>query len=311
VLWHYPPSPQFLNFNNIHADIFVDLFALPEVQFLFEVSPTSRLYELDWKIHPEIELRVGRIWIPFDDMGPTRPYGGLISRSELAPSHIPTFLPDLWTDLGVAVRVILSQTETETSDVQLYLVNGFQDDGIDPFQQVASYPGFGPGSNSTTDNNNDKAIGARLRLILDRSISYGFSAYTGQYTGRNFESSRVSVFGIDSQVKLGDTWKVKGGYAVMLVGLISGSAYANYVRGGAHFSILKQVNDNFKVTLSGSAFQTDDRLVDASDRVLAGLTFSYLPQPNMELSGIFSRDFNKVLAKTQYNAIGLRYLMVF
>lgn len=310
LLWHYPPSPQ-LSLKNVHADLFVDLYPVPKLRFLFEVSPTSRLYEVGWQVHPDIELRAGRIAIPFDEIGPSRPFGGMITRSEFAASGQPSFLPDLWTDLGIAARFTLSRSETEVSEAHLYVVNGFQDGGTDPFRQVAHYPIFGPANTSNSDNNGDKAFGGRIRLTLGGSISYGFSFYTGLYTPRSSDSARATALGIDTQVRFLNTWRVKAGYAVMFVGLISGAASSSFTRGAAHASVQNAFTDRFKVSVSGSALQTDDRVVDPSDRFLVGLTTSYVPQSNIEVSAILSRDFNKVLAKTQYNAFGLRFFMVY
>jgi len=55
----------------------------------------------------------------------------------------------------------------------------------------------------------------------------------------------------------------------------------------------------------------DDRIVNASDRLLVGLTTSYVPQPNIEVSAMLNRDLNQVTAKTNYTAFGLRFFMVY
>ena len=310
VLWHYPPSPQF-SLKNTHADLFVDLFPLRGLHLQFEVAPNSRLYEVGWRVHPDIEIRAGRIWIPFDEIGPSRPFGGMITRSEFASPGVTSFLPDLWTDLGVAAHFILSRGETEASDAHVYIVNGFQDGGTDPFQQVNSYPLFGPGGTSNSDNNGDKAIGGRFKICLSRAACYGFSVYSGVYSAGNFDSARATALGLDSQFRVLNRWRLRAGYAVMFVGLIPGSASSSFSRAGAHASIQTTVTDRFKVTVGGAALQMDDRIVNASDRLLVGLTTSYVPQPNIEVSAMLNRDLNQVTAKTNYTAFGLRFFMVY
>jgi hypothetical protein len=311
VLWHSPPDPQMNLFNNLHADLYVDLFPVSGVKLLFEVSPNSRLYELDWRLSRKWELRLGRIWIPFDDMGPARPFGGLFTRSEFTTHETPAFLPDLWSDLGIAARVILSDDEEESSDAQFYFVNGFQDSGLDPLRQSPSYPSFGPGSSSNSDNNSDKAFGGRVQLTFKKRTTLGLSVYTGLYTSRQFDSARVTALGLHGSWKIGDTWRLRTGYAVMFIGLPSGSATTGFKRAGAHFSLQKEWSDQFRIMAGGSILQPDDRVVDLSDRFLLGLVASYFPLQNIELSGIFSRDMNKTAGKTQFNAFGLRFFMVY
>lgn len=308
--WHMPPNQVFTG-KNFYGLILGEITPYKRIKLNVEATTELRLLEVDWRVNDWLEMRAGRIWIPFDDMKPGSPFGGLINLYAFAPSGVSAFLPDLFSDMGVAFRFILSRDEVEASEAHLYVVNGLQDDGIDPIHQSSSYPNLGPGVPPISDNNSDKGIGARIRMVLNKTISYAASFYTARFSKSAETSSRVTMVGVDSQYRPLDFMKLKAGYSVMFVGLPPGSQTEKYLRAGLYFSVLTQVNEKIKISLMTSATQPDSRVTNLSDRFLFGGYFSYLPLPNIETSFLYFRDFNQVEGKTIYNSFGLRFLMVY
>ena len=97
------PGVTPLSFGNFHSYVFLDILPRENIQFSFDLASargSPSFYELDWQIAPWVQLRAGKIWIPFDDMSPHNLFGGRINVSTLAPPGGEPFLPSLWTDLG-------------------------------------------------------------------------------------------------------------------------------------------------------------------------------------------------------------------
>ena len=137
LLLTYRPGVTPITFDNFHTLLLADFIPRPDFQFSFEINPTPRYFELDYKPSQRLTLRAGRIWIPFDDMGPHNYFGGHINTSRLAqPNATSYFLPDIWADLGVGVKYDLYESSKINLTGDFYIVNGFGAGGTDPTGQV-------------------------------------------------------------------------------------------------------------------------------------------------------------------------------
>ncbi len=68
-----------LTFANFHSFLFLDVIPNKDVQFSFDVSSSRgspSFYELDWRVSPTTQIRIGKIRIPFDDLSPHSLFGG-------------------------------------------------------------------------------------------------------------------------------------------------------------------------------------------------------------------------------------------
>jgi hypothetical protein len=305
-LYHRPAIAP-LTFSNIHTLAMVDILPVPELQFSFELSPTPRYYQVSYNISRRLELRAGRIWIPFDQIGPSMPhnlFGGFVNVSQFRQPGGTAFLPDIWTDLGVGVKYTLADTDRLSWAVHAYVVNGFQDGGSDPTSQVGTrYPNFE--SAAAIDNNSDKAFGFRSHAMWRNRFGLGISGYMGRYTDAADESHAIMMLGVDAQMKFGWGFDVKAGYAFMNVGLPSAASASNYRRGGMYIEGTQRLGRTWKVFARGGTVQNDSRVVGVDDVTMVGggiiYTLGYL-----QLTVMYQHDMNTVSTKTSYDLMATR-----
>lgn len=304
---YHRPSIAPLTFSNIHTLAMVDIFPVPELQFSFELSPTPRWYQLSYQLTPKWELRAGRIWIPFDLIGPQFPhniFGGFVNVSQFRQPGGTAFLPDIWTDLGVALKYQLADTAKLNWSLQMYVVNGFQDGGNDPAAQVGTkYPNFE--SAAAIDNNSDKSFGFRSHMLFQNRLGVGVSGYMGRYTDASDEGKRVLMLGLDAQMKFGFGFDVKAGYAFMSVGLVTPSTTPSFRRGGLYVEGTQRVHRTWKLFARAGTVQNDSRVIGVDDVTMFGggiiYTLGYL-----QLTVMYQHDLNTVAAKTSYDFMATR-----
>lgn len=289
LLLHLRPGVSSWTFDNYHGLFLVDFMPKPEIQFSFEVNPSPRYYEFDYQISKAWQLRLGRIWIPFDDMNPHNTFGGLINTSKMRDSRAAAFLPDIWADLGVGAKWKPIDTTSLTLTAHLYVVNGFQAGGTDPTGQVTAYPNFGGATG--IDNNTDKSVGARVHFLLNQTFGIGTSFYTGRYTDQGDEAKRLSLFGVDGSVRLTTGTTLKGGYTYQKVELPSSAGKPDYLRGGAYVEAHQRIQKNYIVGGRFGVQQGDDRVTDLNDQTWATGRVGY-ETDIWQLYLIYARDLN-------------------
>lgn len=300
------PGVAPLTFDNYHAFMLVEYSPKENIQFGFEVSPTPRYYELNWQINRKFTLRLGKIWIPFDDMNPHNQFGGWINNSKTRDPAGAAFLPDLWTDLGVALKYKPLDTFYLAAEGQVYVVNGFQSGGVDPLGNGVDYPNF-----STTvapDNNTDKGIGGRGNVLFFRRIGGGASFYTGKYTANGVDGGRITMVGLDGQLRLPST-EFRAGYIGMTISLPQ-PATSGFTRGGFYGEAMQRFGKNWKGYLRGGLAQNDNRVIDVTDITLVGAMAMY-DLGMFQLSFEHYRDLNKVDGKSAYTFSAARFTMLF
>lgn len=300
------PGVEDLSFDNYHSFLFFELSPTPDISFSFDVNPTPRYYELDYQLSKKIQLRFGKIWIPFDDLYPHNIYGGRVNVTRIAQG--PAFLPDIWTEMGIGLKFNLIDKKSLQIDGNLYVVNGFGDGGKDPLGVSANYPNFSDTSVTASDNNSDKAIGARLHALFGNRFGLGVSAYRGRWSSTADAPEALTLYGADMQLKFGSTFEFRAGVIVMKVGLSTG----DFVRGGYYGEIGKRFgkNDMWKWLFRTGQIQNDDRVIAKTDQKIVGLTL--LVQPNiLQYSLEYSRDIQQLAIKTNYTYIIGRVIMAF
>ncbi|MEW6055324.1 MAG: hypothetical protein AB1540_01810 [Bdellovibrionota bacterium] len=298
-----------LTFDNFHSFLLVELTPTDDIQFSFDVNPTPRYYELDYQVFKRLQLRVGKIWIPFDDMSPHNIFGGRVNVSRLAPAtNSPAFLPDLWTDLGVGAKYRLVEKSKLTVDSHFYVVNGFRSGGTDPKNPSTgadNYPSFADLPTSP-DNNNDKAFGGRLHALLWRKLGLGVSYYTARWNNQAIvEAKRLSLIGGDAQFRFSKT-EFRAGLVSMNIDIPN----ADFNRGGAYVEAGQRFgkNDAWKGLLRAGQLNTDDRVIDASDQQIVGATLLYKPGL-IQWSIEHSRDLTENARKRNYTFTNFRIVI--
>lgn len=291
------PGKANFSFLNFHPLLFFEILPTPEIQFAFEVRSDPRYFELDYQITPTIQVRAGKIWIPFDDMNPHNIYGGRIDTSRMRLGG-DFFLPDIWTDLGVGAKITLAEKAAVTSEAYVYAVNGI------PQQSGVTMPSFADQSVSVTDNNSDKALGARFHFLFARVFGLGVSFYTARWNNEaaaNDTPLRLSMAGLDAQLRMGNT-SVKLGTIGMWVGLPGDLTYRRH---GAYLEFSEKFSDVWRFYLRGGEIDTDDRLTDANDVVLVGGGLAYKPGV-VQLSLDYQQDIKTVPGKLGYSFTSAR-----
>ena len=305
------PGVENLSFDSFHTLLFFELMVSPEIQFSFDVSASPRYFELDYQLTPRLQVRWGKIWIPFDDMSPHNIFGGRVNVSRLAVSGAQAFLPDIWTDLGVGLKYQLVDRPKFTLVAHAYMVNGFRDGGKDPVNSGASYPSLSDPAIGA-DNNRDKALGGRLQSTIFGKLSLGASYYTARWSPDSTPAYRMSILGLDTQLRFPRT-ELRLGLASMSFHLPS-SAVAN--RGGYYAEIAQKLgaNKNWKALLRVGALQMDDRALDTNattplgDQQIVGGTLVWKPNA-IQYSLETSRDLKIAPSKANYSFTSFRIVM--
>ena len=305
LLTHRPGLQPATTFDTYHYLLGVEFQPILTTKFSFELSTDPRYFQLEQDLTSNpgtLQLRLGKIWVPFDDLSPHTIYGGRANLAKLVhPDGLP-FFPDVFTDLGIALRhrIFLSSELTLVS--YLYVVNGFQDLGRDPKDpNVGAYPNFG--DIPLEDNNDDKAIGARLHLDYGRAFGVGVSAYRCRYSNRATEAASLFMLGIDGQVRFLGT-ELRAGYLFVNVNLPS-PAPNGFVKGGLYTEWGIPVVERWKLVLRGGEAQQDSRGPDAMDQIILGTAILYKPGP-VQFSVQYDRDLHRNDLKRNYELVGAR-----
>ncbi len=311
--WLYNrPGVAPLTFSNVHTLALVDVTPVPELLFAFELAPTPRFYEVTYQFTPRFSVRGGRIWIPFDTIGPQQPhnlFGGLVNVSQFRQPGGSAFLPDLWTDLGLAMKYRISDAAQFRWDLEAFVVNGFQSGGSDPAGLVGTrYPNFE--SAGVVDNNSDKSVGFRSQMLFFGAFNLGASGYFGRYSDPADPFRAVAMLGVDGQLRLPSGFEIKGGYMYSQVGLVPGAGPDNFRRGGVYVEAAQRFLQQFKFFLRGGTAQGDSRVVSVNDITMAGAGLVY-NRAFLQLSLMYQRDLNTVAAKRSYEFMAARAMVVF
>ncbi len=311
--WLYNrPGVTPLTFSNVHTLALVDVTPSPELVFAFELAPTPRFYEITYKLTPRLEVRGGRIWIPFDTIGPAQPhnlFGGLVNVSQFRQPGGSAFLPDIWTDLGLALKFRALDRPRFRMDIEAFVVNGFQAGGSDPAGEIGTkYPNFE--NSGVVDNNPEKSLGARISTQMFGVLSVGASGYWGRYTDPTDEWASLFLIGLDAQLRLPTGTDIKFGYLYGDIGLIAAASKRSARKGGTYLEGSQRLSQRVKVFVRGGTAQNDSRTVSVNDITMVGGGVVY-NRGFIQLSFMYQRDLNFVAAKTTYEFSALRAMVVF
>ncbi|MGE4105714.1 MAG: hypothetical protein AB7F66_00750 [Bacteriovoracia bacterium] len=307
------PGDSPLTFQNIHSFLLVEFLPVKDVQFSFEVATSPRFYELDYQISPAVQLRLGKIFIPFDQLDPHNRFGGRVNVTAFTPTGGSAFLPDVWADLGIGLKIQWLDTKALGLVTHFYVVNGFGDTGTDPVTYGGATNPTYPNFNNTLgiDNNDDKALGGRFEANFFRGLVGGVSVYTQRYTDHTKESARIFMLGFDGNFRLARTrTEVSAGFVNMNAGLLSPApADANsFLRGGIYGQVQQGFGENWKFGFRLGSSQNDNRVIDVTDQTIVG---GWLGRRMgiFDLRLEYFRDFNKVTGKTLYSVIAGRFVI--
>lgn len=294
-----------LTFSNDHAVITIEYSPQANLGFLAEVSSNPRFFEINYALTPSLSIRTGRLWIPFDELGPHTFYGGRANVVKLSQSTGGAFLPDYWSELGVGLKSKFEMGSDIMAEAQVYVVNGFQDGGTDPLGAAPSYPDFG-NTLFIQDNNDDKAIGGRLHLLIGKSLGIGTSVYRTRYTPKAQPNGSVLMIGTDAQYRVGDSFELRAAYAYMSVTLPDESSF----RRGGIYGELGYSFSPWKLLVRAGQSQNDSRIESVSDQLIVGAALLYRAKW-VQLSLEHSQDIHEVAGKTYKSFTGLRMMTRF
>lgn len=300
-------------FDNIHNFFLVEVSPTPDIQFSAEIQPSPRYYELDYQITRWMQIRLGKIWIPFDQMAPHNMFGGRINATDLrVNNNAVAFLPDIWADLGIGFKFNLWERENLTIISHFYVVNGFDQNGTDPLNQVAIYPDFTENSVRVDDNNRAKSFGGRLHSLIYRTVGVGLSIYHGRYSDNDQDPLAVTLYGFDTQLYL-NRWEFRFGFTngevKLPVSALGGDGYnrpAYYAEG----SVKLGEKRHWKLMASYGGVNNDNRVTDVNDMTIVGGKILYRPN-NIEWGLQYSRDIKELAAKGNKSLFALRVVAQF
>ena len=291
-----------LTFQNIHSISMVEAQPREDLFFSAEVSTSPRYYEVKYApVGKKWNVRFGKIWIPFDDVNPHNHFGGRTNTRQLLSGNT-LFLPNIWTELGVAFESKLFDYRGWRSVGAVYVTNGFGAGGKNPSGDPGEYPSFSDADVLATDNNGDKALGARLQFNFKQSFELGFSAYTGRWSSQALPSKRLSLMGVDASYQFG-RFELRGGFLAGKVDLLDGSMK----KGGAYAEFWTKLLParTLRVALKAGILQYDDRYITANDLKAVGAGIYYRPN-FIQYSIEHSQDLEKVGTKKGYGITWLR-----
>lgn len=317
LLSYRPKEIPSVTFENSHSFLVLQIAPSETIEFGFEVSTSPRYFELDYEAAPGVELRVGKIWVPFDDDEAHKFYGGRPNLNRFLQPTGTAFLPDVWADYGAGLRFSLLSTGGTEVSAHLYAVNGFGElSSGDPnpslTQRAEAYPDFG--SIATQDNNDDKAAGGRLSMSVRDVFDFGASVYRGKYTNRGKSQAAVTLFGVDGRLRLGSL-ELRGGNLFAEVELLgaknsNGDAVSSFKRGGYYAEIGLWFSPSVKFAVRGGVSQNDSRFLATSDQTIAAAILSYRAQ-SLLVSLEYSKDFEVRDGKTNTDYAALRLATYF
>ena len=309
-----------LTFNNIHHFFLVEATAGPDIKFMTEIQGNPRFYELDYQFTKWFQLRLGKIWIPFDDLVPHNQFGGHMNVSRLRPVNTNStgtgstnYLPDLWAELGVAGKFNLVEREKFELELHTFIVNGFGAGGVDPVTPAGGlqYPSFADPTIETTDNNREKSLGGRVHALIGHTVGLGMSYYTGRYSDKDKPKRKLSIYGSDVQLYF-NRLEFRFGYMNFDVELAPGASTRNYNRPGyyAEASYKLGAKRQWKLLAATGAVNGDNRIVDVNDRQITGGKLLYRPN-NIEWGIEHFRDFKKIAEKDYRSFTAFRVIAMF
>lgn len=282
-----PSGGSGFTFDNFHSFVLLDVNPNEDLSFSTIIETTPHYYEIDYKLAKSVTLRLGKIWIPFDDLSPHNIFGGMTNISRIWVGE--AFLPDLFTDLGVGLTWKMFDSSGFTLKTDAYVVNGFQSGGADPVTANSLYPNFAT-LPTGADNNRDKAYGGRAHALIGQFLGLGISGYTGRWTNQGDVNRKLTMLGFDTQLRFGN-FSARAGAASMNVNLPATSPNSNYKRGGLYGEIGQRFGgaDQWQFLVRGGNLNGDDRIVDRNDKQVVGAKLIWKPDL-LEWSIEHSRD---------------------
>ncbi len=303
--FYHRPGIADLTFDNFHAFLMAEALPNSQLQFQFDVNPTPRWYELDYTPWSWLTLRAGKIWIPFDDLSPHNVFGGRVNTSRIMPE--PPFLPNLWADLGVGVKLVPLDSRVFRLTVDAYTTNGFGAGGTDPTGSGTTYPSFAD-SSLVADNNREKSLGGRVHGDLLKVWGLGASIHWGRWSKQSDSAHYATILGADTRFRIEKIGlELRAGLAAVLYDLPGNAAAQNVgTYGEAGWSFWKR---RFKVLARAGTLQIDDRTINTADMLVVGGAFLFRWEM-IEIGLEYSRDLMFYAPKKNYDFANLRLVVL-
>ena len=259
-------------FRPNHTYVFVMAQVSDDIQFIIHVDTNPIFFELQWDALPGLSFKVGKIFVPFGTNEFHHIMGGRVDEQSF-------FLPETWSDYGVAMNHQPIDTDWLNVEYTLYAVNGSQGQvGADA--QSQTIPTVGAGA-SATDNNYMKALGGRAKLTLLSSYVITPSVYFDVWDPDNKFPIVFYSLGFEARkgfIKLPivDRLRLRGEYGYgeialpfrnLQPGVLSVFGLGGYAVGRAAFyaEATESIVDTFAVRLRTGRINDNNTLLDNQD----------------------------------------------
>lgn len=260
-----------LVFRPNHTYVFVVAQVSEEISFIIHVDTNPVFFELQYEAMPGLSFKVGKIWVPFGTNEFHHLIGGRVDSQSF-------FLPETWSDYGVAMNWNAVDTDWLNIESTFYAVNGSQgNDAVDAATQVV--PTVGAGA-AASDNNYSKGLGGRAKFTLFNSYVVTPSVYYDVWDPENKYKLLFYSLGIEARrgfipFPIFDKLRLRGEYGRGeielpfrnlqtdgVLGLTGGFAVARVgFYGEASYTLI----DTLTVRLRGGRINGDNTVTDKAD----------------------------------------------
>ena len=248
-------------------------------------------YEIKYRLFPGGLLRAGKILVPFSDYPGHALFGGKIYDE---PNGV---IPNLFYDYGLALNYNLYDGDLLYTNVDVAVVNGFQELGSGFFYMDAR---------GAPDNNHKKAVVFRLMNTLANRYQLTYSAYQDWWSNdgdRGFVMQAVD-FKLGRgflPVKGFDKLQITGGYLQGQLESIDDSEnshsgwFFDYATktAGCYAELDYEVTDPLRLVLRGGMADPDTNYSEEGGDIIYSVSAYYKFEKSLEL--MVSYEFNNEL----------------
>ncbi|MCP4747253.1 MAG: hypothetical protein GY874_14095 [Desulfobacteraceae bacterium] len=175
------------SFSSNHSYLLVSATPTEKLRVGFDIQFRD-YYEIEYFPIPSLSFKVGKIFLPFGDFRYHSIYGGKVYSID------NDLFPNWFTDYGIAAGHKALDTDNFSLGYDVFVSNGFRDnsDGSDVNMNTIGY---------SSDNNNEKAYGARLKTSFFGNYNFTASGMNDHWSDQGDAS--LYLWGLDFSTSAG------------------------------------------------------------------------------------------------------------
>ena len=167
LLAQYKVGQKSFSFFPDHSLVIMMVEISQRISLQLNIAPDPAFFELSFAVTPRINLKLGKMLLPFGTNNFHHIIGGRVDQSS-------KFLPETWADYGVGMSHLAYDGKSVSIEYELFAVNGFSG---------TTSPLVGVGT--ITDNNFAKGVGARVTTTLPHGVRLIGSGYHNLWDAEN------------------------------------------------------------------------------------------------------------------------------